>query len=80
MIDFYVKVMIDFYRLTIMKKVLAIAVAVVVVVEAAACIMKTYNDNRLKELKITEANIEKEIKLLELQLEWLEKGDLAFIM
>jgi len=61
-------------------KIFLIAVAVVV----ASCLIKTYSDdrlnNRIRELKITEANIEKEIKLLELQLEWLEKGHLAFIM
>jgi len=70
-----------------MKKILAIAVAVVV----ASCLVKTYSDdrlneldeldNRIKELKITSDNIEKEIekalKPSELQLEWLRKGHLA---
>jgi len=64
-----------------MKKILAIAVVV------ASCLVKTYSydrlneldelDNRLKELKITSDNIEKELKSSELQLEWLRKGHLA---
>jgi len=63
-----------------MKKKLIIALAVVVAVEVASCLMKTYNDNRFKELEAFNAEMKKEIKLQELQLEWLRKGHLATVL
>jgi len=58
-----------------MKKILAIALMAVVAILLTCTLIKNYNENRVKELK----ELEKEIKSLETQLEWLKKGPLAFI-
>ncbi len=60
-----------------MKKFL-IAVAVALAVEAAACIMKVYNDSRFEKLEALKAHNKNELELLELRLEWVRKGNLAY--